>query len=55
MKRLDLATMLISLAVILPSCSFNVSMAHTEGKANDVIDDNATNTPNIAPTVSTPI
>jgi len=30
-------------------------MAHTEGTAQDVIDDNATNTPNVSPVVNIPL
>lgn len=40
---------------LLNSCSFNFSMAHTEGTATDVIDDTASNTPNVSPTVSIPL
>jgi hypothetical protein len=36
----------------LGSCTYNVSMAHTEGTATDVIDDNLTNTPDISPTIT---
>lgn len=36
----------------LTGCSFNVSMAHTQGKATDVIDDNMSNAPNISPTIT---
>lgn len=41
-------------SICLSSCTFNVSMAHTSGSATDVIDDNASNTPTISPTVSIP-
>ena len=33
------------LLLLLTSCSYNISMAHTEGTASDVIDDNMSNTP----------
>lgn len=39
----------------LSACYLNVSMAHTQGSAQDVIDDNASNTPNISPTVTVPM
>lgn len=39
----------------LNSCTYNISMAHTEGTAQDVIDDNATNTPNVSPVVNIPL
>ncbi len=41
--------------LMLQACTYNVSMAHTEGTATDVIDDTASNTPNIAPTVTVPV
>lgn len=46
---------LISLMCLLSSCTYNVSMAHTSGIADDVIDDTATNTPNVSPTVTVPL
>ena len=33
------------LTICLASCTYNVSMAHTSGTAEDVIDDTASNTP----------
>lgn len=44
----------IFLCLSLASCTYNVSMAHTEGTATDTIDDTASNTPNVSPTVSIP-
>jgi len=40
------------LAVILTGCTYNISMVHTQGTATDVIDDTATNTPTISPTIT---
>jgi hypothetical protein len=37
------------------ACTYNVSMAHTQGTADDVIDDTASNTPNVSPTVTIPV
>ena len=45
---------LMMLSLLLSACTYNVSMAHTEGSATDVIDDTASNTPNVSPTVSIP-
>lgn len=39
-------TFLIAAAV--SSCTYNVSMAHTQGVADDVIDDTQRNTPDIS-------
>ena len=30
-------------------------MAHTQGTADDVIDDTASNTPNVSPTITVPV
>ena len=39
----------------LMACTYNISMAHTSGLAEDVIDDTASNTPNIAPDITIPL
>lgn len=44
----------LHLCSILSSCTYNVSMAHTEGTATDVIDDTASNQPNVSPNISIP-
>ena len=44
---------LISL-LLLTSCTYNISMVHTEGSASDVIDDTQSAAPNISPTISIP-
>lgn len=48
---------LISLACLctLTACTYNISMAHTEGTATDVIDDTQSNTPDIKPTLTIPM
>ncbi len=51
MKRL----ISISLLFLTSACTFNLSMANTEGKAEDVIDDTQTNTPDISPNLSIPL
>lgn len=48
------ATYFVS-CLLLTSCTFNVSMAHTEGTATDTIDDTASNTPTVSPTVNVPV
>ncbi len=49
--------LLFSTLAILTSCSYNISMAHTQGTAEDVIDDNASNTPttDISPNLNIPV
>lgn len=51
MKRLALLLM----ALFMTSCTYNVSMVHTEGQASDVIDETSANTPTVSPTVSIPL
>jgi hypothetical protein len=46
--------LIISL-LLLTGCTYNVSMAHTEGLSNDVIDDTSENTPDISPQVTIPM
>lgn len=43
------------LALTTTACTYNVSMAHTQGQADDVIDDTASNTPNVSPTITVPV
>jgi len=47
--------LMTSLMLLLTSCTYNISMAHTEGLAQDVIDDTASNTPDISPEISLPL
>ena len=42
----------IVLIIMLSSCTYTISMAHTEGTASDVIDDTATTSPNTSVPVS---
>lgn len=48
-------TLVIALSCLLSACTYNVSMAHTQGTATDTIDDNASNTPTVSPVVNIPI
>ncbi len=36
---------LIFLLAILSSCTYSITMVHTEGEAQDIVDETATNTP----------
>lgn len=51
MNKWILAAMI---SLVCTSCTYNISMAHTQGTADDVIDDTQSNTPNVSPTVSVP-
>ncbi len=41
--------------LILSACTYSITMVHTEGTASDVVDETATNTPNVSPTVTIPM
>ena len=49
MRKLALIALLA-----LTSCTYTISMVHTEGTASDVIDDTSTPTANVSPTVVLP-
>jgi hypothetical protein len=44
----------VMFACLLTACTYNISMAHTEGTATDTIDDTASNQPTVSPTISIP-
>ena len=44
----------VFLSIMFSGCTYNISMAHTEGTASDVIDDTQSNQPVVSPTVSIP-
>lgn len=48
-------TFMFFFSVTVTSCTYNVSMAHTSGYADDVIDDTASNTPTVSPTITVPV
>lgn len=55
MKNFVLITTMLTMMTCMTACTYNVSMAHTSGTADDVIDDTASNTPNVSPTVNIPV
>lgn len=55
MKYFVLITAILTMVTCMTSCTYNVSMAHTSGTAQDVIDDTASNTPNVSPVVTVPL
>lgn len=55
MKNFMINILAISILACISACSFNVSMAHTQGTAEDVIDDAASNTPDVSPTITLPV
>ncbi len=46
--------LLITTAMMCCSCSYNVSMAHTSGTAEDVIDDTTSATPTVTTSLTPP-
>lgn len=42
--------------LLLTSCTYSITMVHTQGQATDVVDETATNTPttSVTPTVTIP-
>ena len=55
MKKFVLKSTSLFLLASMTSCTYNVSMAHTSGMAEDVIDDTASNTPNVSPKITVPV
>lgn len=55
MKKFVLKAVALLVLASTTACTYNVSMAHTSGYADDVIDDTASNTPNVSPTVTVPM
>lgn len=55
MKNLLVLVFTTFFITTMTSCTYNISMAHTSGMADDVIDDNASNTPNISPNITVPL
>ncbi len=41
-----------SLFLSLTGCTYSITQVHTEGTANDVVDETQSNTPNVSPTVT---
>lgn len=50
-KLINIFSIIPLSTLFLTGCSYNISMAHTEGTASDVIDDNATPTANTTATL----
>jgi len=46
------ALAIVTIIALLTACTYNISMAHTEGTATDTIDDTTSQQPNISPTIT---
>ena len=42
------------LAGVMCSCTYSITMVHTEGQASDVVDETQTNTPDVKTSLSIP-
>ena len=49
------ALITIGFMIFIQGCTYNISMAHTEGTATDTIDDTDTITPDVSPTITLPL
>lgn len=54
MKKNKMILFIILSLITLSSCTYTISMVHTEGQASDVIDETATPTANVSPQVTIP-
>lgn len=43
------------LMTFLQSCTYSINMVHSQGQADDVIDETSSNAPDISPKVSLPL
>ncbi len=46
---------LISSLALLSSCTYSITMVHTEGSATDVVDEQQTPSTTLSPTLSNPL
>ncbi len=51
MKRL----LALGACLFMTSCTQTITMAHTSGSAEDLIDETTTSTPTVSPTVTVPL
>jgi len=47
-------TLALTLLLIMTACNYTVSMSHSEGQANDVIDSNPNTEADVSPTLDFP-
>ena len=46
---------LISIIALLSSCTYSITMVHTEGTASDVVEEDQKASPVVSPTVTVPV
>lgn len=44
----------LTLCVLISGCTYSINLIHTEGRAEDLVDEVSTPTSNISPTLSVP-
>ncbi len=44
-----------SMGLVLSACTYSITMVHTQGTADDVVDETQSNTPDIKPSLSIPV
>ncbi len=52
---MNLITIIFPFMILLGSCTYSVSVMHTEGQASDMIDENQTASPDVSPTLNIPV
>lgn len=52
---LKLILCMLSCVFFLSSCTYSITMVHTQGQATDVVDEAQTAQPDVSPTVSLPV
>lgn len=55
MKYFVLITSMLTMVTCLTSCTYNVSMSHTSGGSTDTMEETASNTPDVSPTITVPV
>ena len=53
-KRNRMVLLMVSACTLLTACNYSVTLAHTQGTATDLIDEDEKADPVISPTVSIP-
>lgn len=45
---------LLSLLILLDSCTYTITLVHTEGQASDVVDETTTSSTDVSPSLEIP-
>jgi len=57
MTHLIYILLCFTISSLLTSCTYSITMVHTQGSATDVVDETASNTPStsVTPTIAVPL